>query len=595
MKVSDYIIHKVEESGVKHVFFLPGGGSMHLNDSLGSSETVEGVCMLHEQAAAVAAEAYARISEHMGVCMVTSGPGSTNAITGLAGAWLDSTPVLFISGQVKMADLVADQKIRQFGIQEVDIISLVTPITKYAVQIKNPDDISYEMEKAMALMRHGRPGPSWIDVPLDIQASLIEPEKIHSFDASELKSFHCVEDDIWKTISLLNQARRPALIIGNGIRLAGAAGMIRELVDMLKIPVLTTWNGIDLIEETHPYYFGRPGAVGQRHANFIQQKADFVLSIGTRLNLLSTGFDYNSFLKNAVHVMVDIDRYEMEKKSVRPKLAVCCDAKSFIENLLSRKELMNASYAADREEWLGICDNLKRQYPLENEKNDPPDECISIYKLIDYITNQMTGADIYQCTSSGTAADITMQAFRVKNGQRVFLTKGLASMGFDLPASIGSCLASGEQRTVCVTGDGGFMMNIQELETLRRLSLPVKIFVIDNGGYSMIYSSQKNNFNGRLTGCTKESGLTLPSVNKLADAFGIPSFSIEDYGEMEKTVRQVLNLSGPVLCRVKGSIAQPVLPRQTNYIRADGQMASRPLEEMSPLLDKDELDRVTKL
>lgn len=594
MKVSAYVIKKIEELGVEHAFFLPGGGAMHLNDSLGSSKSVKGVCMLHEQAASIAAEAYARISENYGVCMVTSGPGATNAITGLAGAWLDSTPVLFISGQVKRADLVGEQGIRQFGIQEVDIVSVVKPITKYAVQIQKPEDIRYEMGKAIAMARHGRPGPVWVDIPLDIQASTIDPEQCRSFDASQLETYPCANEDVDKAIQLLNQSKRPVLILGNGIRLAGAAQLVEKLVDTLNIPVLTSWNGVDLIADSHPYYFGRPGAVGLRYSNLIQQKADFVLTIGTRLNLLSTGFDYDSFLKSAVHVMVDIDRHEMEKKSVKPELAIRCDAKCFMEKLLERKKFI-ALAEQSKAAWLEICTHLKQNYSLENENNDPPDHRVSTYKLIDCLSAQMTEEDIYQFTSSGTAADIAMQAFRVKHGQRAFLTKGLAAMGFDLPASIGSCLASGGRRTICVTGDGGFVMNIQELETLRRLALPIKIFVINNNGYSMIYSSQKNNFNGRLTGCTESSGLTLPAVEKVAQAFGIPAYSIDCYDDMAETIKNILRQPGPALCNVNGSIAQPILPRQTNYMKEDGQMASRPLEEMSPLLDSEELENIIKL
>jgi acetolactate synthase-1/2/3 large subunit len=592
MKVSDYIIQQIEALGVKHVFFLPGGGAMHMNDSLGQSTKLQSICMLHEQAAAIAAEAYSRISENIGVCMTTSGPGATNAITGLAGAWLDSTPVLFLSGQVKSSDLVGTQEIRQFGIQEVDIISIVKPITKYAVQIKEPNDIRYEMEKAIASAKHGRPGPVWIDIPLDIQASIIEPTALRLFDSSSMEGFQCTIEDVESTIHLLNQARRPVLIIGNGIRLAGASYLVRSMVETLGVPVLTTWNGIDLIEDSHPLYFGRPGAVGQRYANFIQQKADFVLSIGTRLNLLSTGFDYDSFLKNAVHVMVDIDRNEMRKKSVHPNLAICCDAKSFIDSLMERKSTIDE---ADRTEWLEVCKMLKKKFPVSAEITDPEDGKISTYELVDCLTNLMADDDIYQFSSSGTSVDIAMQVFQIKRGQRAFLTKGLASMGFDIPASIGSCLASGGRRTVCVTGDGGFVMNVQELETLRRLNLPIKIFVIDNSGYSMIYSSQRSNFDGCLNGCTVESGLSLPSVNKLADAFGIPSYSISQRCDMEHVIHDVLCHPGPVLCRVEGSIAQPILPRQTNYMKTDGQMASRPLEEMSPLLDPDELSRIMQL
>lgn len=585
MRLSDYVIEFIANLGVRHVFCLSGGGAMHLNDSLGRNECLTHICMLHEQACAIAAEAYARISGGCGACLVTSGPGGTNAITGLAGAYLDSTPVIFISGQVKRADLVGGQGIRQFGIQEVDIISVVKPLTKYCVQIENPEDIRFELEKSSHMATHGRPGPVWIDIPLDVQAMQIDPASQRAFDAGEMPRTVIDEADIDGTIELMNKARRPVLIAGHGIRLADGVEEARRLFDLLGFPVLTTWNGIDLIEDEHPLFFGRPGAVGHRHSNFIQQNADFVLTIGTRLNLLSTGFDFDSFLRKADHVMVDIDANELKKKSVRPKLAVHADAREFVTALLARAGEINTER---RKDWLERCRIWRERYPVLIPEQEPQEGYVNTYRLIDEISRRMTGNDIYQFTSSGTGADIAMQVFRVKKGQRAFLTKGLASMGYDLPACIGSSLASGGKRTVCVTGDGGFMLNIQELETLRRLRLPIRIFVLDNGGYGMIYGSQKGNFDGRLTGCNAESGLTIPNILRVVDAFGIKGFSLENEAEMPARVQEVLDYPGPAVCVVKVDIAQKILPRQTNYMRPDGQMASRPLEDMSPLLDRDE-------
>ena len=571
--------------GVKKVFYVSGGGAMHLNHSLGENKTLEGVCMLHEQGCAIAAESYARISEGYGACLVTSGPGGTNAVTGVAGAYLDSIPVFFISGQVKRDDLVGEQGIRQFGIQETDIVSIVTPITKYAVQIQNPEDIRYEMEKAAAIARNGRPGPVWIDIPLDIQATQVEPKALRSFDNEKLQKYPCSNTEIDRVIDLLDQSERPVLLLGHGIRLAGAVEEMRELYELLGIPCLTSWNGVDLIEDTHPLYFGRPGAVGQRHANFIQQNADFILTIGTRLNLLATGYNYDSFLNKAKHVMVDIDVHEMEKKSVHPYLKVHCDAKSFICALLSRsKQLPSGKWG----KWITYCQMMKKKYPQFIPEQLPRAGYISTYDLIDEISSQMTENDIYQFTSSGTAVDIAMKVFRIKKGQRAFLTKGLAAMGYDLPASIGSCIASGGKRTVCVTGDGSVAMNMQELEVVKRRNLPIKLFIVDNHGYSMIYASQNGNFKGKLTGCTADSGLTLPDMKKIADAFGIQTYHIEHAAELHEIVHAALCYNGPTVCTVKADIAQKVLPKQTNYMREDGQMASRPLEDMTPLLEREE-------
>ena len=586
MKVSDYIIEFIASLGVKNIFCVTGGGAMHMNNSLGSSDKVKGVFMLHEQGASIAAESYARVHEGYGACLVTSGPGATNAITGLVGAYIDSIPVFYISGQAKRADLVGDQKIRQFGIQEVNIISLVSSYAKYAVQIKEPEDIRYELEKAAALAVNGRPGPVWIDVPLDIQASEVEPETLTSFDPSVLPDYEAKDEDITKVIDAINKSEKPVLVVGHGIRLGHAVDQARELYNKLGFPVLTSWNGVDLIEDDHPMYFGRPGAVGQRAANLIQQGADLVLTIGTRLNLLSTGYNFDSFLENGVHIMVDIDENEMNKKSVHPKIKVVCDAKSFIEKLLARIDEIDLSA---REKWIEHCSQLREKYPVLIPEQEPREGYVSTYDLAGEVSSQMKADDIYQFTSSGTSVDITMKVFKIKWGQRAFLTKGLAAMGYDVPASIGSCIASGGRRTVCITGDGSIAMNMQELEVIKRLNLPVKIFVVDNSGYSMIYQSQNGNFKGHLTGCNEENGLTLPDMARIAEAFGIHSEHIETEAELSETVKAVLEYDGPALCTVKADITQKILPKQVNYVRPDGQMASRPLEDMAPLLEEDEL------
>ncbi len=622
VKVSDYIMNFLVMLGIQDVFFVSGGGAMHMNDSLGSNSQLNAVAMLHEQGAAIAAEAYARIHKEgqntgYSACLVTSGPGGTNAVTGVAGAWQDGTPVIFLSGQVKRADLVGNQGIRQFGIQEIDILSIVKPITKYAVQIQEPEDIRYELEKAAALAAQGKPGPVWIDVPLDIQASVVEEEALRGYEgwnwhkdmadgtvglegtgSPELSEFSCKEEDITETIRLFNRAKRPLLLLGHGIRLAGAVEAARKLYEYMGIPVMTSWNGVDLIEDSHPLFYGRPGAIGHRSANFIQQNADFVLTIGSRLNLLATGYNYDSFLERAVHVMVEIDANEMEKRSVHPQLKIQCDAGAFICALWERREELDVESPAKGRlaEWLSYCDSMKAKYPRFISEQKARDGYVSTYHLVDEISRQMRETDVYQFTSSGTAVDISMQTFRIKWGQRAFLTKGLAAMGFDLPACIGSAvalradtMANKQRQVVCATGDGSIMMNIQELEVLKRLKLPVKIFVVDNRGYSMIYGSQNGNFKGRLTGCTAESGLTLPDIGKVAESFEVKAFRIENEEDLAGQVREVLEYDGPAVCTVNADITQKILPKQTNYMREDGQMASRPLEDMSPLLDREEL------
>lgn len=586
MKLSDYVMRRLAGLGVDKVFFVSGGGAMHLDDSLRKCEGITGIAMLHEQGAAIAAEAYARVRDGYGACLVTSGPGATNALTGLVGAYIDSIPVIFISGQAKRADLRGTSGVRQFGIQEVDIVSLVHSYTKYAVQIKRPEDIRCEWEKAARIAVSGRPGPVWLDIPLDIQASHVEPDELQG--EGEAMSMPLLQkSDVTATIDLLNRAKRPLLMLGHGIRLSHSIEAARELYEYLGIPVLTSWNGVDLIEEAHPLFFGRPGAVGQRAANFIQEKADCVLTLGTRLCLLNTGYNFAGFLRDAKHIMVDIDPSELAKKSLHPYLSVNCDVKDFIHALLARKaELKIQSNAA----WLDWCRSISERYPSLVVGQEARTGFVSNYRLLREISDQMLPTDIYQFTSSGTTADIAMKSFQIKWGQRAFLTKGLAAMGYDIPACIGSALGSG-RRVVCVTGDGSATLNMQELEVIRRYQLPVKLFISDNGGYSMIYQSQENNFQA-LFGCTPASGLTLPDLGKVAEAIGIPSMEIVDETQLKEQVASALAVHGPVVCRVHTDIQEKVLPKQTNYMKKDGQVASRPLEDMSPLLPRGEIENV---
>lgn len=585
MKISDYVIKFIAGLNVDKVFCVTGGGAMHLNNSLGCSSDVEGVFMLHEQGASVAAESYARIREGYGVCLVTSGPGATNAITGLCGAYMDSVPVIYISGQAKRADLVGDQNIRQFGIQEVDIVSMVKPYSKYAVRVMDPMKIRYELEKAAYLAASGRPGAVWIDIPLDIQASDADVEQLEGFTPCE--EVPCVSDEeIDKVISEYKRARKPAIILGNGVRLSHSADKARKLVELLKIPAFVSWNGVDLLCDDDPFYFGRPNIVGHRSANLILQNADFVLSIGTRLSLLNTGYNFEGYLKNAFHVMVDIDENEMNKKSLHPQMKIVSDAGFFIDRLLERCELFSGS---NHKSWIDHCNEMRNKYPVQIPEQAPRTGYVSLYKLFDRISDKMTRSDIYQFTSSGTSVDIGMKVLRLKKGQRAFLNKSMAAMGYDIPASIGSCIGSGEKRVVCVTGDGSIFMNIQELEVIKRLNLPIKIFVADNSGYSMIWHSQNGNFGGHLTGCTADSGLTLPDIVKVSESFGIRSMEIIDENDLDSVVGAVFDYDGPVVCRVKTDIMQKVLPKQSNFMNDMGQMESRPLQDMVPLLERDEL------
>ena len=589
IKVSDYLIKRLEATGIRHMFMLPGGGAMHLNDSLGNSSKIQYVSCLHEQACAIAAEAYARVTNKMGLLMVTTGPGGTNALTGVAGAYLESTPVFVVSGQVKRADMINNQGIRQQGMQELDIISIVKPITKYAALVDDPSKIRYHIEKAIYEAATGRKGPVWLDIPLDVQATMVEEDDLIGFVPQQTSDsgISDVEQSVLRVIDEINKAERPVLLAGNGIRLSGGNDAFEELIKILNFPVLTTWNGIDLIEENHPLYFGRPGGLGHRYANFIQQNSDLFLSIGARMNLLQTGYNFDGFAKDAVKIQVDIDNAELHKINVRPNIAICADAKVFMKLLIKHKDKINSK---KRNAWFEYAAKLKQKYPIVQDDYWKQKDLVNTYCLIDTIAKYMTADDIYVSGSSGSCIDISMQTFSVKKGQRVFCTKGLASMGYGLPSAIGACLASGGRKTVGVNGDGGFTMNIQELETIHRLNLPIKLFVLCNGGYGAIKATQSNLFGGHLVGCDESSNMSLPNVSRVAAAYGLKTMTINNNWELEEKVKEALSGREPVIVEVHTPIGLTAQPKQVSYKNEEGQMMSKPLEYMNPPISEQEFE-----
>jgi acetolactate synthase-1/2/3 large subunit len=587
MRLADYVMQRVAEAGVGHVFMVPGGGAMHLNDALGLRKDIEFVSTLHEQAAAIAAEAYARVTNNLGVVLVTTGPGGTNAITGVAGAWLESTPCLIISGQVKRADLKGLLGVRQLGPQELDIVSIVSPITKYAVTVMDPLSIAYELDKALHLARTGRPGPVWLDIPLDVQGAQIDPAALERHDAESAEPLAVdVAGQIERTIDLLNTAERPVLLVGNGVRLAGAGDALLRLVDALDIPVLATWMGADLLWETHPRYFGKPGTVASRGANYTLQNADLLLSIGARLDVPVTGFDRTQFARAAKVVVVDIDSSEINKLGSIVDLPVCVDAGAFISGVLERSGTIAA---VDRTAWLERCTDWKSRYPVILPEYWERADFVNTYAFSSVLADELDGDDLIIPGSSGVGIDTFWLAFAVKRGQRLFSTGGLGAMGFGLPASIGGCLASGRRRTISVDGDGGFQLNIQELETVVRLDLPIKFFVINNDGYASIRASQNNHFHGNLVGSDASSGLTLPDLMKIGAAYGIATERITENGGLKAGIRAALDRPGPVLCEVVVAPDQAIGPRVSSALRPDGSIVSRPLEDLWPFLDRDEL------
>jgi acetolactate synthase-1/2/3 large subunit len=585
MKLSDYLIDRLIAAGIKQVFMLPGGGAMHLNDSLGRRRSeIAFIPMLHEQAVSIAAEGAAKATNEIGVAMVTSGPAGTNAVTGCAGAWLDSMPCLFLSGQVKRPDLKGDSGLRQLGSQEIDIVSIVSSITKYAVTITEPSSIRYHLDKALYLAKEGRPGPVWIDVPLDVQAYPIEPEKMEGFTPPSGPLFGDTSEATAEVIRLLEKSERPVIVAGNGIHVAGALAEFHQAVERIGAPVLTTWLAMDLLPEDSPYFGGRPGAIAPRGANFTLQNADLMIVIGSRLDMAFTAYAHEKLARAATKVMIDVDPAEIIKMQTKIHLPIQQDARIFLQDLLTQlKGGKLPSYAP----WLARVQGWKAKYPLVLPQHREVPEKVSVYQFSDVLSGLLSEGDLIVSGSSGTAVELFLLAYRVKARQRVFHTRGLGSMGFAIPAAIGACIAAGRPPTVCVDGDGGFQMNIQELATVKNLNLPIKFFVINNDGYASIRSSQQGYFK-HLVAADSTSGLGLPDLQKVVAGFEVPVVRIENQHNLEADIRAVLEREGPAVCEIMALPDEQRIPRVTSVQRPDGSMVSKPLEDLFPFLDREE-------
>ncbi|HEX3663581.1 MAG TPA: thiamine pyrophosphate-binding protein [Acidobacteriaceae bacterium] len=585
IKLSDYVMSFIARLGVKHVYMLSGGGAMHLDDSLGGCTELKYVCNLHEQACAVAAEADSRVTNRLSAALVTTGPGGTNTVTGVAAAWLDSTPVLLISGQVKRADLKRGSGVRILGVQEIDIVSIVDSITKYAVTIEDPQSIRYHLEKAIHLALSGRRGPVWIDIPLDVQAAQIDPASLPGFvpaDTPPSGDPQALRKQVAQLVDWLQSARRPVLLAGNGIRMAGAAETFLQAAEGLGIPVLTTWLGLDLIPDDHPLCFGRPGSLAPRGANFTLQNCDLLLIVGSRLDMAMTAYAHDRLARGAKKVMVDIDEAEIRKMQTPIHLPIVADAGAFLEEL-SRQA--GSVHAGSWESWVARCREWKAKYPLVlPEHRNRPGE-LSMYHFSEVLSNQLAEGDVIVPGSSGFAIEIFLLCLKIKRGQRCFHNRGTGSMGLGLPAAVGAAVASG-RRTVCVDGDGGFQMNIQELATVERLRLPIKFFIVNNDGYASIRASQTGYFH-RLVGADRTSGVTLPDLAKVAYAYGLPFVRIEGGGGLAASIQQVLDAEGPVVCEVMVATNEERIPRASSYMKPDGSMGSKPLEDLYPFLPRE--------
>lgn len=582
MKVSDYVIHFLEELGVKDVFLLSGGGMMHLLDSLAKS-SIHPYYNLNEQATSICADAYAQYTNEMSVCMVTTGPGGTNAVTGVVSAYQDSTPMLIISGQVKTSDL-APEGVRVYGAQEVNITKIVEPVTKYAITVKYADEIRYHLEKAVHTAASGRRGPVWIDIPLDIQASDIDPEAIKRYEPEKVhkKNF---EKDLENILKDLQSAKRPALLFGHGVIASGGIEMAQKVSEFIKIPVLTTWRAKELLKADDPYYFGSPGAQAPRYSNFVLQRSDFLLVVGSRLDWSLTAFNESGFAPQAKKYIVDIDKAEMDKLNIAFEAKIQTDAVEFL-NALYKKLKSSDFQLADRRNWLSDCRSWRNKYPIYSERQAIDSEGVRGYDFAGILTRYSKEEDVFVASPTGRVCIAMNLGIALKGRQKFVAPRGLGSMGYALPCAIGACIASGYRRTICFEGDGSLQHNIQELQLIVTYHLPIKLFIYNNGGYSSIYGMQGTHFNHRLAGCTPESGVTLPSVKNIAQAYGIPYDCILDNKELESGIERVCSDNEAVICEVMGDIRFEEIPRTQTQVHEDGTITSSSLENLYPFLNK---------
>lgn len=585
IKLSDYIAKRLKEVyGVTNLFMVSGGGAMHLNDSFG--KYIPYICNHNEQACAIAAEGYARVNQELAVVNVTTGPGGLNCLNGVFGEWTDSVPVLYISGQVKFSTTIAscpDIPLRQLGDQEVDIISVVSPLAKYAKMVTNPNEIKYHLDRAIYEATTGRKGPVWLDVPINVQASIIEEDDLKEFVPPKKSTYDL---KISAVIEKLKKSKRPLLIAGHGIRLAGMIDVFKNIIDNYDIPFVTTFNGFDMIPSNHKNFVGRIGTIGQRCGNFALQNADLVICLGTRNNIRQASYNFENFAKNAYKISVDIDEAELDKPTVRPDLKINADLAEFLpefDKTLNPDILKNMS-----SDWLEFSKKLQAKYSFENTKEyRQSGDRINVYNFVRRVTELMKEKDV--CVMANATATIcTFQTAVIKENQRFFSNSGDASMGYDLPAAIGACVANNLKNTVCFAGDGSIMMNLQELQTIKHHNLPIKIFLLNNDGYISIKQTQNNFFEGRNTGAGTNSGVTTPDFVKVGNAFGIESFRITNPQDVDISIEKMLNSENPMICEVMVNPDYIFTPKLSSRKLEDGTMISPSLEDMFPFLERDE-------
>jgi acetolactate synthase-1/2/3 large subunit len=591
-RVADIVVDILVEQGIRDAFMVTGGGAMYLNHALGTRKEITCTFNHHEQACAIAAEAYARLSNRLPVVNLTSGPGGTNAITGVYGAFVDSIPMLVLSGQVKTETTVRSTglPLRQLGDQELDIEELVRPVTKYVQMVSDPLSIRYHLEKAIYLANSGRPGPVWLDIPLNVQAAKIEDEGLKGFDPAEL-----VEP--WKKLDLesvsheilarIAQAKRPVVFAGGGVRLSGQYGAFLRLIEKLEFPVVGGWNAYDVIPDEHPLYAGRPGTIGDRPGNFTVQNADLLLILGSRLNIRQVSYNWSAFAREAFKIWVDVDEAELKKPTVRPDMPVCADLRDLLPVLADVAETCMTRPVEAHREWLAWCRERLNRYPValpEYWKN----ETINPYCFVEKLCDQLLENEII-VTGNGSACVTTFQAAKIKRGQRLWTNSGCATMGYDLPAAIGASMAEPGRRVICIAGDGSIMMNLQELQTIIGNKLPIKIFIMNNNGYVSIFQTHRNFFNGVEVGGGPKSGVTFPDFGKVVQAFGFPYVRATHHDDMEEAIRKTLGTEGPVVCELMIDEHVPFAPKLGAKSHPDGRITSPALEDLSPFLSREEL------
>lgn len=588
IKVSDYIADFLVAHGIHQVFCVVGGGSMHLNDSFGHRKDMSVLYNHHEQASAMAAESYARIQGTPAALCVTSGPGAINALNGVTGAYQDSIPMIVLSGQTKSTLTVkaSGLKLRTLGNQEFDIVSALENMTKYAEMVMNPQKIRYCLEKAYHLAVSGRPGPCWLDIPLDVQGAYIDSEALECYEPESTHDGHSSMADVIPLIAhLLKEAKRPVLYAGNGIRLAGAIEIFHKLVKKLDIPVVTCWDSIDLIANDDPHFCGRGGTMGDRAGNFAVQNSDVLLCVGSRLNIYQVGYNVKTWARAAKVIVVDIDPEELKKPTIRVDIPVCADAGDFLRALCDNVGQQN------HPEWTDQCRKWKEQYPVVSEKQYHATGLVNPYAFMGTLSHNLPSKAVTVVTN-GSASVVGSQSYYLKDGDRFIMNCGLSSMGYGLPAAIGACIALDKQPVVCIEGDGSIMMNLQELQTVVTNKLPIKLFVINNDGYHQIRQTQNNIFHDGLVGVGPDSGdLGFPSFEKIAGAFGLGYVKIQDNQQIKQGLDKVWSQTGACLCEVCVTKDQKFEPKSATKKLPDGTLVSPPLEDLAPFLSREELKK----